>query len=204
VVIYLQQQHLYAAKLAGLNAAAQRDTTTRILLGAFAASRRQVQQLAVALDRRTHERDERGVALTHLTLRFDSLTQVTRGDAHSDLAGLLTLTGSLDAWDTAGVRVRATADAVIDTARGHPITTASTWTWALERRPFELTVDFSCRRDTALVHVAGPPWAATTVDHAVQRADVCNPPPRWHPFALKLPSVPVATVLVLLGWVLHP
>lgn len=206
VLIHVLRTQLYASKLAGVNAAAARDTTVRILLGAFASSRRQVQQLTVTLDRRTHEDDERGVALTQLALRFDSVRASTVGTAETLATGALRVHGELDAWDSAGIRVRAAAElALVSRVSGvQPATDGVRWDWKLDRRPLEITVDFSCRRDTALVHVAGPPWARATVDRAVQTPDVCNPRPRWQPFQVALPSVPVAAAFTLLGWLLHP
>jgi len=108
---------------------------------------------------------------------------------------VLTLAGQVD---TAGLHVHAGVRIVVAT------TLHAYWSWDIARDPIDLTVDFSCRRDTALVHVTGPTYVTTTIARAQQDSRVCNPPPRWSPFALKIPSVPIAMGLVLLGWVLHP
>jgi hypothetical protein len=198
----LARRAAYQEKLAALNLAAERDTTLHRSFGDLASARRQAEQLQVSLNAKTHESHERGVALADLQVKFDSLDADTTGTVTPDtLAGLVGLRaeGELDAWDSAGVRVHALVN-VVGVGAGNP---SAHWHWALQRSPLDLTIDFACRRDTALVHVTGPPWAHTDITKAIQQPDICNPPPSYGLFSFRLPSVPVAGGLLLLGWLLH-
>jgi len=201
-IIYRLKQQMYAEHLTALNLAAKADTTQHRLVGELAVARRQVEQLGVQLDTKTHDAHETGVALARLRLQFDSLRKRGEGSADLTPAGQIILTGELDVWDSAGFRVGATASAKMDTAGGAIALGPSLWAWRLERRAIDLTVDFSCHRDTALVHVTGPPWAQADLTEARQDPGICNPPPRFSLFALKLPSVPVGAGLVGLGFLL--
>jgi len=202
VGLQLERNAMRAEHLAGLNAAAAADTTQHRLVGQLEVARRQAEQLHVTLDAKTHESNDRGVALANLRVQFDSVARDTSGTVEPDtVAGLVGLRaeGMLNAWDSAGVNVHASVN-VIGVGAGNP---SANWHWALQRRPLDLTADFSCRRDTALVHVTGPAWAKVDVVHGVLDPAICNPPPRWNPLSFQLPSLPVAGALLLVGYVLH-
>jgi len=202
----------YADHLAGLEEAAKRDTTIHYLRDTLEVSRRQAEQLGVSLDQATHDRDEKGTALARLTATFAPIGgkttgQVTATPPSSSAGGILELHGAFDAWDSAGIRVSAVAQIPVATNGAIGLEAAKgasvAWTWGIERRPLELTVDFSCRRDTALAHVAGPTWASIGISQAVQDPRFCNPPPpAWNPLAIRLPSLTVAGILVGMGVVL--
>lgn len=207
------RREVYREHLAGLNAAARADSTHHVLLRDLAVARREAEQVRVDLDKRTHERDEAGVALANLDVQFKAVSGRTYGTASSGtMPGTVHLAGAYDAWEQAGVRVTAAVDVAILTSMQAPGVAKDSqvlWDWTVARRPLELAVDFSCRRDTALVHVIGPTWASVDVARAVQSPTVCNPPPRaWQPFAFTMPSLPVFAVIAgaaaVLGWSLHP
>jgi hypothetical protein len=198
----LARRAAYQERLAALNQAAVADTTAHRAVGDLAVARRQVEQVQVQLTAKTHESNTRGVALAALQVSFDSLTADTTGTATTDTtAGLVGLRaeGVLDAADSAGIKVEAVVS-VLGVGAGNP---TAHWHWALQRSPLDLTIDFACRRDTAVVHVTGPPWARTDITKAIQQPEICNPPPRYGLFSFRLPSVPVAGGLLLLGWLLH-
>src|SRR5258708_1729814 len=150
ILIYHYERAAYTERLAGLDAAAKRDTTIRRLVGDSAVSRRQVEQLTVTLDRRTHERDERGTALADLRAVFDTI-HVSRLDTAQSVPDGLRLTSQVD---SVGVHVRADVQLTLVPAPARAL-----WVWDVRRDALALVVDFSCRGDTALAHVTGPAWA---------------------------------------------
>lgn len=194
----IERRHAYAEHLASLNAAALADSTHRQDVGNLEVAHRQAEQLKVALDARTHDKNALGTALANLAVRFSTLQATTEGTVARDTttAGFI-VQGRLDALDSLGVAVDAHVVASFIPAP------RAVWAWQIERAPLDLTVDFACQRDTAVTHVTGPRWAAVDISKAVQRPDICNPPPTaLGLFAFKLPSLPVAGLLVVTGYIL--
>jgi hypothetical protein len=186
----VDRRRAYAAHLADLNAAAERDTTIHYLRDTLGVSRRQAQQLKVDLDQATHDKNERGAALVQLSVVLANIHLEREGTTVAVPDGLR-LTSQVD---TAGVHARADVQLTLIPAPARAL-----WVWDVRRDPIGLTVDFSCRGDTALAHVVGPTWASIGITRAVQSPQFCNPPPRWNPLAFQLPSLPVAAVLILGG-----
>jgi hypothetical protein len=190
------QRAAYAEHLARLNAAAVADSTHHRDVGALEVARREAEQAHVQLDQKTHEAKLVGTALVNLAIRFGQMQAHTTGTVTSDSNGFV-VHGQLDARDTAGLRVDATALVHY----GPP--TSAQWAWVVDRSPLLLSVDFGCHQDTALAHVTGPRWAGVDITRAVQRPDICNPPPRiLGAFAFQLPSLPVGAAILGLGYAL--
>lgn len=196
--VYHWRRAAYDEHLNALNITARGDSTRHALEGDLAVARRQAEQLTVSLDQQAHDAQEKGVALAQLKVQFVALARQTMGVVTQPTPSVLRVVGHLDVLDSLGVAVRAQADITVT-----PPPPTAAWTWSVDRAPLLLTIDFSCHRDTALVHVAGPRWSQTDVTKAVQDPSICNPRPHFGLFAIKLPSVPVAAALVALGWVLH-
>jgi hypothetical protein len=138
-------------------------------------------------------------ALVLVQLLGDSLHRVTQGLATAPNDSTIVATGTLEATDSAGIRVEATVT-VTGAAALRPPPLPATWSWQLHRAPIALGVTFECRGRDAAVAIAGPSWAVFEISRAAQSADVCNPPPSpWRFFTLEPPSLPWATALLAAG-----
>jgi hypothetical protein len=104
--------------------------------------------------------------------------------------------------------VRDTLRAQLDTNGVHVgavvalVPPAATWWWTLTRDPVRYTATVTCADGAARLSVAGPSYQALQLTNLTQAPGICNPPPRWQPFAFKVPSLPVAAGLVGLGYLL--
>lgn len=187
-------------RIAAANARAAADTSRRRVVGNLQLVQRLAYQRTVELAAAVQERGKVGQATVRLRLEGDSLRAVlTEGRVTTPDTGTVVVAGQLDARDTLGVRV----DAVVSVRGVVPgPDLRGFFVWRLERMPATLDVAISCRGPDAVADVVGPPWLPLTIAEATQRAEVCNPPPGWSPWALEIPSVPVAAGLVALGYVL--
>jgi len=138
-----------------------------------------------------------GVALAEFQIWGDSLEAVLVGkDATIDSMGTVRAEGHLDARDSLGLEVG--AEVTIPRSLEAP-----TWTWSVAREPLSLSLGLQCEGPMAAAYITGPPWASIAIDSVAQQAGICNPlPPRWQPFELKLPSIPVTGALLVIGYFL--
>lgn len=179
------------------NARAAADTSRRRIVDNLQLVQRLAYQRTVELAAAVQERGKVGQANVRLRLEGDSLRAVlTEGRVTTPDTGSVVVAGQLDARDTLGIRV----DAVVSVQGVRPgPDLRGFFVWRLERMPATLDVSISCRGADAVADVTGPPWLPLTITEAAQRADVCNPPPGWSPWALEAPSLPVAAGLVVIG-----
>jgi hypothetical protein len=137
-------------------------------------------------------------------------TASTRPDSAVDSAATPTVTLIMaDSVDTAGVSVRAVAE-----ASGLPLPagfrpTSTLWTWQVTRRAIGLELTLTCFERQARAHVVGPAGQPVELDQLKQDERICSPAPAtWRPFSLQLPSAPWAAALLAagaaLGWAAHP
>jgi len=205
VAIYRAHRALYDANLAAANERAAGDRTRNRLVGQVLVAERLAGQLRVDLEV-AHRRPGLvpqvgvGVAIGGKTVIDTSAATVTADTA------TLVLESRLDARDSLGVSVAIHSE-VSGLAR--PAAPPTAWTrFEVTREPLRLDVSLSCQRAAhgadAVVQVSGPRWAAIDITRPEVQPEVCNPrPPAWHPFEIKVPSVPVAGGLLLVGWLLH-
>ena len=137
-----------------------------------------------------------GKAAANLAIEAAELRAERAGAAAVvDTAGNLVAADTLDAADTLGVTV--SAEVTIPLLRSAP----TSWRWELARAEIPLTFTLHCEGPYAVSQLAGPTWAALRIDSVVQDERICHPPVArtWRPFALELPSLPVAALLVVGG-----
>lgn len=135
-----------------------------------------------------------GKVAAELAVAADSLEALTETLASRDTLGAITVADTLNALDSLGVR----ADA---TVRVEPDLRAF-WTWHIFRAAIPLELGLSCVGDQAVAQLAGPAWAPLQLGRVEQVAELCIPPIRhgYSPFAIELPSVPVALAIFLAGF----
>jgi hypothetical protein len=207
------QRSAWAADTTARNERARHDVTRRqlvrvdgqlVAVGSRLAEQSDVRRQLTAdtsrLARALHQAQQgRASAFALATLLGDSLHRVTEGLAAAPNDSTIVATGTLEATDSAGIRVEATVT-VTGAAALRPPPLPATWAWRVHRAPIALGVTFECRGRDAAVAIAGPSWAVFEISRAAQSAAVCNPPPSpWAFFTLRPPSVPWAATLLGIG-----
>jgi len=199
---WLRSPALRKEQLAAANARAAADTSRHRVEGQLAIATRLAFQRSVELAAAVREKGKVGQSAVRLRLEGDSLRRELAGrvlPTTDTAAHQVVAVGELDARDTLGIRAAARVTVSDVTPGPRPL---ALFAWTLERAPAPLEVSLSCQGRDAVADVTGPRWLPITIDQAVQSPEVCNPPPRWEPFSVRLPSVPVALVLIGAGmWI---
>lgn len=192
-----------AERIASANALAGAAKQEDWFRGQLRVAVRYTYQGQVQLDQTQRERNQMAVLAATFRLEAQELRgQVTAAPtAAGDTVRYVSEFGKLEGDSATGFLVRTDV-------RVWPVVTASplqgTAWYAVKLAPVPLKMGFACVGPNGRFYVTAPRYQQVTIDSATVSADVCNPPaPRWQPFQMRLPSLPVAVALIFLGWQLH-
>lgn len=198
--VYSLRLALQQATLDARNARAIADTTAHHLHGTTLDNRRLVVEVAKgqvhgdSLQRALATSEHAQLVMAgRLAIAERRLQDTTHSTVQRDSTGTVLVTGKLDARDSLGVTITATAEIPPAPARAR-------WLWDVTRAAAQLGIALSCGPNDAIVHVTGPPYLPITVSSVAQDARICRAElPTWHPFSFRAPSLPWIGALLVAG-----
>lgn len=205
------EAQLRAERIASANLLAAKDTTIvavkrdgdrAVTVARRLAFQERVELAAYFTDsisRLTDSLEVVGKVLARFAILGDSVTVLQEALARLDALGNIVTADTVDLADSLGVRAAAVVSIpriVVTLPQGE--TSSASWTWHVERLPMSLELALHCEGSFAVAQLAGPPWAGLELARVAQDETICNPLPRrsWNPFAVELPSLPFAALLV--------